>query len=311
MKRISALMLIITLVVSLAACSGPQTDTLDETPPQQEVTVAPLQPEVPETVDPLEPDTSTSEPQREPYKLTDIFSEEFNPFGMDSGPFTVAEASFNKREKPEGENEFRLIMTGGGNMLDCIAYQADAAGLGLDEAGKLKLLDDLVANGSLWFCVQGGPVYTGRWADPNDGRYEYVEADGSHGISGPGCVFEPIYSVPDEELEKYTQLVRDNFNMEALSMISEYMDIETDFSECGIAVNLYTDMAYVSVTYHVSDIDAIMQSLTENLECEWWEAWGRTETGIGYNEQISNLLAVDKGKGTITITQMISNISRP
>jgi hypothetical protein len=77
----------------------------------------------------------------------DIFGDALNPCGMD-WPFTVFEASFSKgSNKLDGKCPFTLSMTGEGNMYACVAYQADVAGLGLDEEGKFALLNAYLENG--------------------------------------------------------------------------------------------------------------------------------------------------------------------
>jgi hypothetical protein len=182
---------------------------------------------------------------------------------MDS-PFTVFEASFNKgAAKLEGKNPFTLSMTGSGNMFACIAYQADVAGLGLDDGAKMGLLEEYLANdGFLEFTDKDGRVVTIRRADSNDDRYEYVESDGSHGVSGAGCVIELTYYVPNADMEKYTQLVQDNYDLNALSPIAGYFDTATDFSECGISVNLHKSEAVTSVVYYVPDAETIRHRIS-------------------------------------------------
>jgi len=142
MKRTISALLAALLICTLAACSN---QPVEPTEP----TASP-----PATSDPaVTPDNSTppeSTTEREPYSAMDIFDAEFNPCGMD-WPGTVFEASFSKgSNKLDGKCPFTLSMTGEGNMYACIAYQADVAGLGLDEDGKFALLNEYLENGG--FC---------------------------------------------------------------------------------------------------------------------------------------------------------------
>lgn len=303
MKRILLAILLIVLVVSLTACANQSTDA----PPQG--SAEPSAP--PETT--LPPQTeSPSAQEPEPYTPMDIFGAEFNLFGMDS-PATVFEASFSKgAAKLEGKNPFTLSMTGEGNMYACIAYQADVAGLGLDDGGKMELLEEYLANdGFLEFTDKDGRTVTIRQADPNDDRYEYVEADGSHGASGGGCVIELTYYVPDADIEKYTELVRDNYDLNALSPIADYFDTATDFSECGVSVNLYKNEVQTSVVYYVPDAETIRQNIAANIESDWWEWYGNMETYIAYNDAIGNKLTFDSKGSAVTVEQTNNSFNSP
>lgn len=308
MKRILSALLTALLICTLAACSNQP--------------VNPTEPSVspPTTSDPAgTPDTSTPpestmEPtlERGPYAAMDIFSDEFNPYGMD-WPFTVFEASFNKgSDKFDEKACFVLSMTGEGNMYACIAYQADVAGLGLDEDGKFALLNEYLANGG--FCeFEGadGRIVTIRHAIPDDNRYEYVEADGSHGASGAGCVIDITFYVDEAAEEKYTQLVQDNYDLNALAPIANYFDTATDFSECGIRVNLHNSEANTFVVYYVPDIETIRQNITSNIESDWWEWNGNQSTWISYNDIIGYNLTIDAGAGAITIEQKNRDFNSP
>jgi hypothetical protein len=118
---------------------------------------------------------------------------------------------------------FTLSMTGEGSMYAHIAYQADVAGLGLDESGKGALVEDYRNNGEfLEFTGADGRIVTIRQVDPNDDRYEYVEADGNHGFTGGGCVIDITFYVDEVDAEKYTQLVQDNYDLNTLSPIADY-----------------------------------------------------------------------------------------
>ncbi len=304
MKRTISALLAVLLICMLAACSNQPVNP----------TESPVSP--PATFDPAAtPDNSTppeSTPEREPYPAMDIFGDEFNPCGMD-WPFTVFEASFNKgSDKFEGKSRFVLSMTGEGNMYACVAYQADVAGLGLDEGGKFALLNEYLENGG--FCeFEGadGRIVTIRHAIPNDDRYEYVEADGSHGASGGGCVIDITFYVDEADAEKYTQLVQDNYDLNALSPIANYFDTATDFSECGISVNLHKSEANTFVVYYVPDTETIRQNIASNIESDWWEWSGNMETYIAYNDAIGNKLIFDSKGGAVTIEQSNKDFNSP
>ncbi|MDD3924455.1 MAG: hypothetical protein PHP11_05090 [Erysipelotrichaceae bacterium] len=282
MKRIISIMLTALLICTLTACS----DQLDD----------------PSTV----PESSNPAitPERETYLAMDIFSDEFNPFGMD-WPFTVFEASFSKgSDKFEGKSRFVLSMTGEGNMYACIAYLADISGLGLDEDGKFAILNDYLKNGGFYeFEGTDDRIVTIRQANPNDDRYEYVEADGSHGASGGGCVIDISFYVDEPDVMKYTHLIQDNYDLITLSSIGDYFDTTTDFNESGITVNLYKDEVVTSVVYYVQDTESIRQDIVANVESDWWEWGGNQITWISYNDMIGNNLTFDIDANAITIDQ--------
>ena len=303
MKRIVSTLLIALLIFSLAACSN-------QTIEPSESSVSPPATSNPQaTPESSTPPESTSDPtpeptpEREPYAALDIFEAEFNPFDMD-GPTTVFEARFEKGvAKLEGKNPFTLSMTSSA-VYACIAFQADVAGLGLDDGGKGELVEAYRNNdGFLEFTGADGRIVTIRQANPDDNRYEYVESDGNQGFTGAGCLIELTYYVPNDELEKYTQLVQDNYSIEALSPIAAYFDTATDFSECGISVNLYKNEVQTSVVYYVPDAETIRQNIASNVKSDWWEWKGNMETYIAYNNAIGNKLTVDSEGGAITVVQ--------
>ncbi len=310
MKRTISAILAALLICTLAACSNQPVEPTEppESPPTSSNPVV--------TPDNSTPPESTSDPtpEREPYSAMDIFGAEFNPFGMERPDiFTVFEASFSKgSNKFEGKCPFSLSMTGEGNMYACIAYQADVAGLGLDEGGKFELLEEYRAND--YFCeFEGadGQIVTIRQATPDDDRYEYVEADGTHDFTGGGCVIDITYYVDEADVEKYTQLVQDNYDLNALSPIADYFDTATDFSECGISVNLHKDEAKTFVVYYVPDVETIRQNIAENVDSDWWEWYGNMETYIAYNDAIGNKLTFDSKGGAVTIEQSNKDFNLP
>lgn len=297
MKRICALFLIVTMIVATTACSqqaGPA-----ETP-------ASAQTEAQNT--PTEMPTPSTSPTPEPklFVPMDIFGSEFNPYGMEM-PFTVFEASFNKGStKPGAKDQFVLSMTGGGNMFACVAYLADVAGLSEDE--KNNRINEYLNGGFTEFEGKDGYIVTVGQADPNDDRYEYVTADGSHGQSGGGCVIEITYFVDNADVETYTKLVRDNYSVNALTALSEYFDTNPNFSECGIGVNLHKNEVRAYATYYIPNVDAIQKSIAENMQGGWWEWNGMMQTSIQYGPINSKLTCDSKG-GAITIEQVNTDLN--
>ena len=300
MKKLFAALLAMIMLCAMAACSQPTSEPANSDP------VPTLEPE--KTPDATPDTTPEPTPEKESYAPMDIFSDEFNPFGMDS-PFTVFAAGFNKGSAKLGNNQFVLSMTGSGNMFACVAYIADVSGLGLDENGKFALLEEYRANG--YFCEfigSDGQIVTIRQADPNDDRYEYVEADGQHDFHGGGCVIDITYYVNDADIEKYTKLVSDNYNLEALAALSDYMDIETDFSECGFGVNLHKQQAASYVVYYLSDVAAIQKSMESGLSEGWWEWNGMKQTNIQYGA-LDSKLTFNIEANDITIEQTNNNFN--
>lgn len=298
MKRFLSVLLLITLLVPLTACSNNQADTINASTPQQQ--------EAPITAAPTATAAPTPTPEPEPYTPMDLFSDEFNPFGMDNPDnFTVFEATFDRgSDLYNGQSAFIISMTGEGDIYSCLAYQADAAGLGLDEAGKLALLQEYLGNGC--FCRfegKDGRIVGVRQATRDDARYAYVEADGSNGASGGGCLIDIIFFIDETDVEKYVQLVRDNYNLDALSPFADYFNIETDFSVCSINVNLYKNIVRTNVAIRVSDIEMVRQNIAANFESDWWEFYGNIETSISYNGTVENKLIFNTEASTITVVQ--------
>ncbi len=275
MKKLFIILLVLMTVISLAAC-GKTTSEL-----------------------PLPPDEPSTTPPPEPYVPMDIFGDEFNPYGMDS-PNTVFAASFMKGSKKLGSNQFVLSMTGSGNMYACVAYHADVAGLSEEE--KEQRITEYLDGGFTEFEGKDGYIVTIKQADPNDDNYEYVTADGSHGQSSGGCVISITFFINDTDLDKYTKLVSDNYNLAALAVLSDYMDLETDFTECDFEVNLHKHQAAASVVYHLSDVAAIQKNMESAFSGDWWEWNGMKETSVQYTVLNSKLTFDSKG-GAITINQ--------
>jgi len=295
-KQILTALLAGLLMASLTACAA-KPAAQQELPAQSSQPVSEPAPEM------------TAEPEQKPYAPMDIFGSEFNPFGMDS-PFTVFSTAFDKGSaKLGGKAQFVLSMTGSGNMYACMAYLLDVSGLGLDEEEKFKRLEEYRANGYfLEFTGTDGQAVTVRQASPDDDRYEYVKADGQHSFTGGGCVIDITYFIDDADVGKYTKLVSDNYNLAALAALSDYMNVGTDFAECGFGVNLHKQQAASYVVYYLPDAAAVQKNMESGLAEDWWEWNGLTQTSIQYGAFSSKLTFDTKGNA-ITIEQTNSNFS--
>lgn len=251
--------------------------------------------------------------EAERYAPMDIFEDVFNPYASIGMPdiFTVFGASFVKGSQKHGaDGVFTLSMTAKGNAYAAIAYQADVAGLGLDDAAKGKLVDKYRENGC--FCEltgADGQIVTFRQADPNDDRYEYVESDGSHGISGAGIVIDITCFISEAEQDEYIRLVKDNFDTDALAPVAEYFDVSTDFGECGINVNLYKGDARAYVVYRLPDVQEICKAVQESGS-NWWEEWNGLISAAFSHLSIESKLTFDGEDGAITVEQMTTALTR-
>ncbi|MEN6472083.1 MAG: hypothetical protein ABFC62_11505, partial [Clostridiaceae bacterium] len=299
MKRFLSLLFPILLVVSLTACSQQTGPT--ETPASMQTEAQNTSAETPI---PGPPPT----PEPKPFVPMDIFDSELNLFDDMKMPdiFTVFEAAFDKGSaKMEGKCQFALSMTGSGDMFAAVAYLADMAGLSEDE--KSNRINEYLQGGFCEFEGKDGRIVIIRQADPNDDRYAYVKADGGHEQTGGGCVIEIIFYVDAADVEKYTDLVRDNYNLNALTPIADYLDVETDFSECGITVNLHQNEARAYAVYYIPNVDAVQKSIEENVQDGWWEWDGMMQTVMQYGP-IKSKLTCDSKTGAITIEQINANL---
>jgi predicted small lipoprotein YifL len=287
MKRFLSSLLLILLVISQAACSQPAGPAETPAPAQTEVQNTPAETPI------LSPSPT---PEPEAYAPLDIFGSEFNPYGDMEFPdiFTVFAASFSTgSEKLQGKRPFVLSMTGSGNMFAAVAYHADVAGLSEDE--KNDRINEYLNGGFCEFQGKNGTVITIREINPNDDRYEYVDG---------GCLIEITFYMDDTDIEKYISLVRDNYNLNALTSIAEYLDTEPDWIECDFGVNLHKKEASASVVYHVSDVDAIQQDIVENVESDWYDTQSGS-IGLTYG-MIGIKIQFDSKAGAIYVTQTAS-----
>ena len=288
MKRFLSALLLIALVVSFAGCSSQQEDTVEEPSPQLQ--------EASDTAIPSETAAPTPTPEPEPYAPVNLFDIEFNPYaGMELPDiFTVIAASFTKgSQKLEGRNPFILSISAEGNMFAAVAYQADAAGL--SEQEKNDRFNEYSEYGITEFTGTDGRVVTIRQQKPHDEKHE-----------NGACLIDLTYNVPAADTEKYTQLIRDNYNINALSFIQDVFDSETDFSECSIEVNLQKNEAVVAVQYYVDDAEAAKQRVAEIPQIEWREWYGLPSANIPYG-MIRNTLVFDSRFGAAILVLQSNN----
>lgn len=294
MKRLLSTMLLVLLVVSQAACSQPASPAETTASAHEETQDAPSSP-----VETL-PFSPSPAPEPKMHVPMDIFGSEFNPYADMKLPdiFNVFAASFSKGSaKLEGKNPYTLYLTGSGDMSEAIAYHAGVAGLTEDE--KNACINGFLEVGFCEFVGVDGRVVTIRQTNLSDNRYEYVEG---------GCLIEIAFDVGAADLEKYTNLVRDNYNLNALAPVAEYFGIEPDFSECDISVNLHKKEVSTAVVYYASDVEALQHRIAENAQSAWFEWNGLPATNISYGLIESNLIFDSRG-GAVTVLQTSNEFS--
>ena len=286
MRRFFTALILIALVVSMAACSSQQ--PLAEaapTPTQQAVIAAPP----PETAAP----TATPEPIR--YVPMDLLGKEFNPFAEMEFPaqFSVAWASFSKGvAKLEGNSPFTLSLYAEGDMKLAVSSLAKIAGL--SEEDILAKIKDYMDYGSCEFTDASGHGIDFHSQKPND-------ADGGNGA----CIANLNYNVPDAELEKYTALIRDNYNVKALASFSDVFPLDTDFAECSIEVNLQKNEANIAVQYYVDNLSAVQQRVSEDPKSEMRD-WNGIPAADLTNGLIRSTLIFDSKNGQAILVSQTS-----
>ena len=290
MKRFLSVLLIITIVASLVACSGRQSDTNETTPLQQQ--------EVSNTAVPSDTPAPTPAPTPEPkpYTPMDLLNIEFNPYAEMQLPdnFVIQYASFNKGSaKLEGKNPFILTISAEGNMFAAVAYWADVSGLSEQEKGDR--IDEYSKSGFCEFTGTDGRIVTIRQQKPHDEKYE-----------NGACLIDLTYYVPDAELERYTDLIRDNYNLNALTAVKDFFNVETDFSECSIEVVPQNNEANVAVQYYVDDADSVQQRVAEIITDELQDWHGLPSAVIPYG-LIKNTLIFDSRFGAAILVLQTSN----
>ena len=282
MKKALGILLTALLTIGLAACStvAPQEST--ETPEQSvSIKASPT----PEAVD-------TPSPEPKQYAPEDIFGSELNPYGdtVFPGNFHIFAASFSQGSaKLGGKVPYSLSMTAEGNTDDAIAFLAALAGLSEDE--KVSRTDEYNGGGFCEFQGKNGAVFTIRKTNPDDDRYAYVD----------GCLIDITSDVNTADIEKYISLARDNYNLNALSSIAQYLDTEPDWGECSFDVNLHKKEARASVVYHVSDVEAVQQVIADNAKSDWYDTQSGS-MGLSYG-MIGIKIEFDSKGGAVYITQ--------
>lgn len=288
MKQIVSILLLISLIISFSGCSSQQVDMVQAPSPQkQEASIAPA---------PAETAAPTPAPTPEPYTPMDLFDIEFNPYAEMQLPdnFVILNASFNKGSaKLEGKNPFMLSISAEGNMYAAVAYMADVSGL--SEQDKGDRFDEYSKNGITEFIGADGSIVTIRQQKPHDDKHE-----------NGACLIQLTYHVPDAELEKYTVLIRDNYNMSALASVKDLFNIETDFTECSIEVVLQKNEANVAVQYYVDDADLIQQRVAE-ITTDGLRDWHGLPSAVIPYGLINNTLIFDSRGGAAILVLQTSN----
>lgn len=280
MKRFLALLLPVLLIALLVACFDQQAGPA-ETP-------APTQTQAQNTPSEAPAPNPSPTPEPGPFAPRDIFGSAFNPYADAGFPdnFTIYAASFSKGAvKLEGRNPYVLSMTAEGKTDEAIAFLAKLAGIE-DTQIAAQHAGDFKNGGYCEFFCADGTAFTVKKTDPNDDRYEYVE----------GCYIEITVDVNAADMEKYIDFVRDNYNLNALEPISEYLDIEPDFAQCDFNINLHKKQVGVSVMYHISDADAVLRNIAENIESDWYDA-ENTKMSLTYGMITLGLGADPRGEG--------------
>ncbi len=288
MKRFCSVLLFVLLVVSLAAC-------YQQTAPAE--TPAPVQTQAQDTPaeTPIPSPSSTTEP--EPYVPEDIFGSDLNPYGDAAFPdyFNVNAASFSQGSaKLGGKAPYTLSMTVEGRADDAIAFLAALAGLSEDE--KASRTDEYNGGGFCEFQGKDGAMVTIRKTNPDDDRYEYVD----------GCFIELTSLVDAADIEKYTSLVRDNYSLNALAPIAQYLDSQPDWGECGFELNLHKKEARASVVYHVSDADTVQRSMADKVKSDWYDTQSGS-MGLSYG-MIGIKIEFDSKADAVYVTQTASEL---
>ncbi|NLK64893.1 MAG: hypothetical protein GX289_07345 [Tissierellia bacterium] len=295
MKRFLILLFLLVFIVLLTACSNNPADETSQEPVQSQ------EKEEPGPAVPIEITEPAPAQEVEPYTSMDIFDSNFNPYADMELPdiFTVYAASFIKGSpKFEGRNPFILYIAAEGNMYAAVAYQADVAGLTEDE--KVNKVNEYLNGGFCEFQGTDGRIVTIKQTKPHDIQQE-------NGV----CNIEITYNVADADLGKYTKLIRDNYNFNALASVKEYMDIETDFTECSIEVNLQNKEAIVAVQYYFDDAEKAKQSISDDLKYEWREWNGHPAVDISYGMIRNTLIFDSRSVDAVLILQTSNELNSP
>lgn len=285
MRRFFAVLILISLVFSTTACSAQ--------PSQQVATPAPAQQTALSEATPAETAAPTTAPTPAPYVPMDLFGKEFNPFAETQFPeqFSLAWASFNKGSaKLEGKNPFTLTLYAEGDMKLAVSSLAKLAGLSEEES--LSKVKDYMDHGFCEFTDANGRYIDFHSQKPND-------PDGGNGA----CTANLNYDVPAAELEKYTILISDNYNKNALASYNDFFPLDTDFAECSIDVNLQKNEASIAVQYYVDDLANVRQRVAEDPKAESREWNGIPAADVQYGLINSTLIFDERDGRAILVVQ--------
>lgn len=282
MRRYFTILILVTLVVFMAACASQPTQAVEAPAPVQQTSPSAAPPA--ETAAP----TITPEPIR--YAPMDLLSKEFNPYAETEFPdtFTAVWASFNKGSaKLEGKNPFVLTYQAQGDVQAAVSALAKIAGLTEDESNQAY--NDFLKNDFCEFTGTDGRIFTLRLQKADDGKNV--------------CQIDLTYYVPDAELEKYTALIRDNYNTNALTSVKDFFPLDTDFAECSIEVNLQKNETNIAVQYYVDDLSTIKQRVSEDPKNETRDWNGIPAADISYGLIKSTLIFDEKNGKAILVLQ--------
>lgn len=263
MKRLISLLLITFIAASSAACS--QKAEPPEAPTSTQAQAQDTANEATTPSPPPAPEPNPEPPAPEAFVPEDIFGSEFNPYhDVDfPGNFRVYGASFDIGvEKLGGKPHYIISMTAEGSTDETIAFLAKLAGIDDTEFVAQEAKGFKSHAFSEFFSTNGAETFTVRATNPDDDRYEYVE----------GCHIDITLNLSAEQAPRYIQLLRDNFNTNALAVAADNFDTTPVFGKCYIAVNLHKKWSRVEMSYPVSDVSAIQTSMVENVKSDWYDA---------------------------------------
>lgn len=284
MKRFCTLLLVITMILTMTACSQQSakvTQTPASTPTQSQ-----------------EQSTPTITPEPEPFAPKDIFGSEFNPFFDVEFPdsFNIYGALFDIGDpKFDGKAKYVLSMTAEGKTNEAITFLAKLAGI-KDADGANKYVDEFNKGGFCEFQSADGSLFTIRKTNQNDDRYQYVE----------GCHADIQVNLNEDVSSKYILLVGDNYNVNALNVAANYFDVKPIFEECGIYVNLHKKSIEINMRYAVKDVAAIQQNMQKNIKSTWYDA-NNGKMGLSYG-MIDMEILFDSRRSQISVTEKTSEM---
>jgi hypothetical protein len=297
MKKIFIFLMVSVMILPLlTGCAGQSvdkntTETLAETQ-----TTGDVQPEPTSGTTLATTPVTTLEP--EPFAPVDIFGSKFNPFYDVKFPenFNIYSAGLNIGDpKFDGIPKYVLSMTAEGKTDESITFLSKLAGIE-DENSINKFLEGFNKSGFCEFKSTDDVTFTIRKTDKNDGRYQYVE----------GCHIDLWVDVNSSEAPRYTQLVSDNFNANALSVAADYFDVTPVFEECSIQVDLYKNSVEIRVNYDVKDVTAVQQKMVQGIKSNWYDT-DNGKMGLSYGMVDFEILFDIKG-GQIDVMEKTTDI---